>query len=109
MIDFVEAYMTDTNAYEECEHDEQKIMIKAISYVLPRIIENELTARQSLCLRLFYVHGKSQTEIARQLKLSQPTVSRHIASAKAITNKCLAYSFLAVKKANEMWIATEKY
>lgn len=104
MIDFVDTYMTDSNRFEEDGYDEQRILVKSISSVLPLIIENELTPRQSLCLRLFYVHGKSQTEIARQLKLSQPTVSRHIASAKAITNKCLSYCFYSVKKANEQWL-----
>lgn len=103
MIDFIDSYMTDANAYEEYEHDEQRIMLKAVSKVLPKIIENELTPRQSLCLRLFYVHNKSQTEIARELKLSQPTVSRHISTAKAITNKCLYYCCLAVKNANAEW------
>ncbi|MGN1124069.1 MAG: sigma factor-like helix-turn-helix DNA-binding protein, partial [Eubacterium sp.] len=92
------------NRFEEDGFDEQRILVKSISSVLPLIIENELTPRQSLCLRLFYVHGKSQTEIARQLKLSQPTVSRHIAGAKAITNKCLSYCFYSVKKANEQWL-----
>ncbi len=104
MIDFVDTYMTDANRFEEDGYDEQRILVKSISSVLPIIIENELTPRQSLCLRLFYVHGKSQTEIARQLKLSQPTVSRHIATAKAITNKCLSYCFYSVKKANEQWL-----
>lgn len=104
MIDFVDEYMTDSNRFEENGYDEQRILVKAISSVLPKIIENELTPRQSLCLRLFYVHGKTQSEIARELKLSQPTVSRHITTAKNITNKCLSYCFYSVKKANEQWL-----
>ncbi len=107
MIDFVESYMTDINRYEDDGFDEQRILIKSMSDVLPLIIENELTQRQSLCLRLFYVHGKSQTEIAKRLKLSQPTVCRHIASAKAIVNKCLSYCYYSVKKANEQWLKLE--
>lgn len=104
MIDFIDSYMTDKNKYEDSGYDEQRILVKAMSKVLPLIIENELTPRQSICLRLFYVHGKTQSEIARELKLSQPTVCRHIATAKDITNKCLGYCYYSVRKANEEWI-----
>ncbi|HBN38664.1 MAG TPA: hypothetical protein DD404_03970 [Ruminococcaceae bacterium] len=107
MIDFVEEYMTDINNYEDNGFDEQRILIKAMSKVLPMIIKNELTERQNLCLRMFYVFGKSQVEIARELKLSQPTVSRHIKSAKDIVNKFLSYSFYSVKQANEQWLKME--
>lgn len=107
MIDFVEEYMSDTNNYEDNGFDEQRILIKSISKVLPIIIKNELTPRQSLCLRMFYVFGKSQVEIAKELKLSQPTVSRHIKSAKDIVNRFLSYSFYSVKQANEQWLKLE--
>lgn len=103
MINFVEEYMSQNNTVDD-EIDEQKIMLKAISTVLPLIIKNELTQKQSLCLRLFYVHKKSQLEIARELKLSQPTVSRHISTARDITNKYLAYCYYSVSKANEQWL-----
>lgn len=108
MINFVEEYMTDKSKYDDNGFDEQRILLKSISKVLPLIIKNELTPRQSLCLRLFYVHHKSQVEIARELKLSQPTVSRHINAAKDITNKYLGYCFYSVKNANEQWIKLEQ-
>lgn len=107
MIDFVEAYMTDKNSQKEDGFDDRKVLLTSVSKVLPLIIKNELTERQSLCLRLFYVYGKSQTEIARQLKLSQPTVSRHIKTAKDIVNKCLTYCIYSVKQANEQWLKME--
>lgn len=107
MIDFVEAYMSDANSYQEDGFDERKVLKNSITKVLPLILKNELTDRQSLCLRLFYVYGKSQTEIAKELKLSQPTVSRHIKTAKDITNKCLTYCIYAVKQANEQWLKME--
>lgn len=107
MIDFVEEYMRDVNSTADNGFDEQRILIKSISKVLPLIIKNELTERQSLCLRMFYVFGKSQVEIARELKLSQPTVSRHIKTAKDIVNKFLSYSFYSVKQANEQWLRLE--
>jgi RNA polymerase sigma factor (sigma-70 family) len=107
MIDFVEEYMSPKGNNDNEEFDEQRILIKSISKVLPLIIKNELTERQSLCLRMFYVFGKSQVEIANELKLSQPTVSRHIKSAKEIVNRFLTYSFYSVKQANEQWIRLE--
>lgn len=107
MIDFVEEYMSDKSMPDDNGFDEQRILISSVSQALPLIIKNELTQRQSLCLRMFYVYGKSQVEIAKELKLSQPTVSRHIKSAKDIVNKFLAYSFYSVKQANEQWLRVE--
>lgn len=106
MTDFIESCIGENPSFDTDGYDEQKILIKAMSDVLPIIIEKELTKMQSLCLRLFYVNGKTQTEIARQLHLSQPTVSRHIASAKKITNNRLAYCYYTVKKANNYWLKT---
>lgn len=108
MIDFVEQYMsaTDDGIYDD-GFDEQRITTKSISRVLPIIIENELTPRQRLCLKLFYVNGKSQIEIARELKLSQPTVCKHIKTAKDITNKYLTYCLFSVKGANEQWLRVQ--
>lgn len=107
MINFVEEYMSPLDIGADEGFDEQRVLIKSISKVLPLIIENELTPRQGLCLRLFYVHQKSQTEIARQLHLSQPTVCRHIKTARDITNKCLGYCYYCVKYANEQWLNAE--
>ncbi len=107
MINFVEEYMSDKNVFEDNGFDEQRILVKSISKVLPLIIENELTQRQNLCLRMFYIFGKSQAEIARELKLSQPTVSRHLKTARDIVNKFLSYSYYSVKQANEQWLKLE--
>ena len=99
MISFVEEYMSDKNVNNDSyECDGQRIMLKAMSKVLPLIIKNELTDRQSICLRLFYVHNKSE------LKLSQPTVSRHISTAKDIVAKHLNYCLYTVNSANEQWL-----
>lgn len=107
MIDFVEEFMGVSKQADIDGFDEQRILVKSMSKVLPLIIKNELTERQNLCLRMFYVYGKNQVEIARELKLSQPTVSRHISTAKAIVNKCLAYCYYSVKQANEQWLKIE--
>ena len=106
MTDFIEACIKDSSL-DEGDIDSQRILIKALSAVLPEIIKNELTEKQNLCFRLFYVHGNTQSDIARKLKLSQPTVSRHIATAKAVINKILSYCFSSVKRANEQWLKIE--
>lgn len=107
MSNFIEECVADRDIFEDDSADEQIILKKALSKVLPLIIERELTEKQSLCLRLFYVHGKSQKEIAAQLRLSQPTVSRHIAAAQRIVNKIAGYCLYSVKKANEQWLKIE--
>ena len=66
--------------------------------LIPLIINNELTQKQSICLRYHYINGKSQAEIAKMLKLSQPTVSRHINAAKSIVNNNLKYCYIALDK-----------
>ncbi len=105
MVDIIDAYISDDGGFAELDSiDEQKILLCAMKAVFPIIIEKELTQKQSLCLRLYCIHHKSQAEIARQLKLSQPTVSRHIKTAKHIINKYLNYCYFAVKKSNEQWL-----
>ena len=72
---------------------------KALSTVIPRIIENELTDKQSVCFRFKYINNMTQTEIAKKLGISQPTVSRHINSARDILNDELKYCYAATEMA----------
>ena len=86
MIDFIDNYYADKASVPDDGYDMQSAKKKAVSAVLPLIIKNELTPKQGLCLKYYYVNKKSQREIAALLKLSQPTVSRHINTAKQIVN-----------------------
>ena len=95
MKDFVEAFYYDA-VEEEGGYDARRAQHKAFAAVIPLLMERELTERQEVCLRYHYVYGKSQSEIAALLKLSQPTVSRHIRTAKSILNNELAYCYAAV-------------
>lgn len=72
---------------------------KAFAHTLPKIMENELTERQRVCIRLKYVNNLTQKEIAKKLGISQPSVSRHIVSAKSIVNDRLKYCYIALSKA----------
>ncbi len=83
--------------------DREKARQKALRKVLPVIMENELTQRQRVCLKYMYISGKSQGEIAHILGLSQPTVSRHINTAKNIVNSELKYCYYAISSALESY------
>lgn len=48
----------------------------ALKAVLPQVIRRELTPQQRRCLELRFGKMMSQQEIARELHVSQPTVSR---------------------------------
>ncbi len=96
MIDFVDRYYYGTDFNSSL--DREKAHQTAFSTVIPLIIDNELTEKQSVCFRYKYLSGKSQQEIADLLHLSQPTVSRHINSAKDVINSSLKYCFIALSK-----------
>lgn len=96
MIDFVDKYYYNSEFGNDGD-DRLQAQRKAFASIIPLIINNELSERQSICFRYKYISGMSQREIANALKLSQPTVSRHINSAKDIINSSLKYCFLAVK------------
>lgn len=98
MIDFMESfYCTDYSKLDG--YDREKAKQKAFQAVVPLIMSNELTQKQSVCLRYKYINNKNQAEIAEILQLSQPTVSRHISTAKEIMNNSLQYCYIALTKA----------
>ena len=98
MIDFMESfYCTDYSKLDG--YDREKAKQKAFQAVVPLIMNNELTKKQSVCLRYKYINNKNQAEIAEILQLSQPTVSRHISTAKEIMNNSLQYCYIALTKA----------
>lgn len=98
MIDYIECYYSK-NMNDNDSHEAFLAKKKAFSALLPVLMENELTQKQSLCLRYKYLLGKTQIEIAELLHLSQPTVSRYISSAKGILNNKLKYCWAAMSAA----------
>ena len=98
MIDFTENYF-NSNYSQLDGYDREKAKQKAFQAVVPLIMNNELTQKQSVCLRYKYINNKNQAEIAEILQLSQPTVSRHISTAKEIMNNSLQYCYIALTKA----------
>ena len=49
--------------------------------IMSRAIRRELTDRQRECLTLYYLEGMKMKDIARELGLSNSTVSRHISTS----------------------------
>lgn len=98
MIDFIDGYYYNRVSDNDDGYDREKANKIAFSAVLPLIMQNELSQKQNICLKYRYINHKSQAEIAEMLKLSQPTVSRHISSAKEIVNSNLKYCYIALKK-----------
>lgn len=98
MIDFIDGYYTTRDPKTLDGYDRERAQQTAVGAVLDLIMKNELTQRQNMCLRYKYINHKTQSEIADILKLSQPTVSRHISTAKDIVNKNLKYCYVALSK-----------
>lgn len=82
----------------EGKYDDNSANIEAIRYVMPIIIENELTEKQKACFKMKFFENMTQEEIAKKLNLTQPTISKSINSAKKSVRKYLHYSLLAAKK-----------
>ena len=98
MIDYVEDYYYEIGSVPSGGKEFDSARRKAFSLILPFILK-ELSERQYICLKYKYELGKSQEEIAKILKLSQPTVSRHISSGKKAVNDKLRYCNAAVTAA----------
>jgi RNA polymerase sigma factor (sigma-70 family) len=58
---------------------------------LRKAVQGELTARQRDCLRLFYLEGENVTQIAGELGISAPVVSRHLKKARARLRRVMKY------------------
>ncbi len=98
-MDLVDSYYYNLGVMNSGNAEFDRAKSKAVSLVLPYIMKQKLTEKQRACFECKYDHGKSQQEIAEIMHLSQPTVSRHISSAKRILNDNLKYCFAAVTAA----------
>lgn len=66
---------------------------KRLLMTLKNAAKGELTERQMDCLRLRYQEGKKVYEIAEELGIRPPTVSKHLKKARARLEKVMRYSF----------------
>lgn len=60
---------------------------------LKKAAKGELTLRQKQCIFLYYRDEKSVKEIAAQLGIRPPTVSKHLKKAKAHLKRVMRYYF----------------
>ena len=58
---------------------------------LRHAMESELTPRQMMVLKLYFIDGEKQCEIAQLLGVNKSTVSRTISRGKSRLHKCLKY------------------
>lgn len=107
MIDFVEMYYYNLNDGLNDDQDSFNAKKRALGTVIPHIVENELTKQQRNCFNAKYLQNKTQQEIAESLHLSQPTVSRHINTARDTVNNILKYCYLAATKAISVYADNE--
>lgn len=103
MSGFFEEFMGSYNPFDSAGYDGQVIMRNSLFAVVPKIAKNELTQMQRICFEMFYFEKKNQKQIAAVLHISQPSVCRHLKSAKMIIEKIGGYCILSIKKTNEQW------
>lgn len=81
--DYIESLPADRGLWYETEVDRDRRyafsdFFKEVKPVISQLIDSELTKRQSEVVKLYYVYGKTQEDIAVILDLTQSTVSRHL-------------------------------
>lgn len=61
--------------------------------ILQRAMRYELTGRQMECVRLYYFEEKKMREIAQELGIGVPAVSKHLKKARYRLSRVMAYAF----------------
>ena len=82
----------DLAAWERANGEDNSEAIERLRRNLRRVRREELTARQSELLRLYYDQGWSMPKIARELGINKSTVSRTLARARARLKRYLRYT-----------------
>lgn len=80
---FLESMPSQRALWYETEEDRERRyafeeFFNEVRPVVREMIGSTLTKRQQEVVQLYYVHGKTQEDIAAILNLSQSTVSRHL-------------------------------
>ncbi len=69
------------------------VKIEALKKMIPHIIKNELTKKQRLILKLYFVKNLKYCQIAKLLKINKSTVSRTKQRAFNTIYKILKYYY----------------
>lgn len=101
MSGFFEEFMGSYNPFDSAGYDEQVIMRNSLFAVVPKMLKRAYS-EQRICFEMFYFEKKNKTD-CRSSHISQPSVCRHLKSAKMIIEKIGGYCILSIKKTNEQW------
>lgn len=72
--------------------DDNSEKINKLKTVLKSALQDELTERQILAIKLYYIDNLSQKDIAKKLQIDKSGVSRHIKKGKLTLQKFLKYN-----------------
>ena len=90
-FDLMERYVGCGDFTEEVNDNSKER--ERILQMLPGVIRGELTQRQQDCLRLYYFEGMKMHQIAAELGVQTPAVSRHLKRARNRLQNVLGYHF----------------
>lgn len=81
--DYLENLSAERAVWFETDDDRERRYVfedffQEVRPVVMQLIDTQLTQRQREVITLYYVHGKTQQDIAVILDLAQSTVSRHL-------------------------------
>ena len=80
--------------FEQTENGNNSEKYNRILRIINKIIENELTKRQKICLNLYYNKHMNMIKISKHLKIYPSTVHRHIKRAKTKIKNIIKYNLL---------------
>lgn len=72
-----EAIWHETEAERESRYNKEDKKCK-IAPLIMEIIENDLTEMQRNCIKMYFLCGRTQQEVARELGISRRVVTQHI-------------------------------
>lgn len=85
------------NLYDNKKDEDATFHVLVTTKILPNIMNYKLSEKQRKVFDLYFYHHISQEEIARRLRITQPTVSRHLNRAIDKVNEILIYVYMATQ------------
>jgi RNA polymerase sigma factor (sigma-70 family) len=89
-----EIFCSSKYNFEKYNSDEEQ---KKILELLQKIVKNELTNRQRLCLNLYFSNMLNTVQISYRLGIYPSTVCRHLSKAKKRIQKLMRYYYSKFK------------
>lgn len=96
-INLVFDFFYRQNLYDTKKDADATFHILVTTKMMPKIMTNKLSEKQRKVFDLYFYQHISQEEIARRLRITQPTVSRHLNRAIDKVNEILNYVYMATQ------------